>query len=53
MLQGMPYTIDEYVSIIPTPGHTGSDVSVVIQHIEQYGTVVVAGMIFTLDNNNY
>lgn len=42
--QGKPYNIDEYVSVISTPGHTGSDVSVVVQNTEQYGTVVVAGM---------
>ncbi|XP_019645509.1 PREDICTED: metallo-beta-lactamase domain-containing protein 1-like isoform X1 [Branchiostoma belcheri] len=43
--QGAAYTIDEQVSVIPTPGHTGADVSVVVKTATQ-GTVVIAGDLF-------
>lgn len=35
---GVPYKIDDYVDVLPTPGHTGQDVSVIVRS----GTDVVA-----------
>ncbi|CAH1781991.1 unnamed protein product [Owenia fusiformis] len=43
--QGIPYEIDAYVEVIPTPGHTRGDVSVVVYRT-CYGTVVIAGDTF-------
>ena len=37
--------IDEFVKVIPTPGHTLSDVSVIVK-TEDLGLVAVTGMIF-------
>jgi len=42
---GEPYTINETIKIIPTPGHTSSDISVVVNS-SNLGKVVVAGDIF-------
>ncbi|XP_070537764.1 metallo-beta-lactamase domain-containing protein 1-like [Ptychodera flava] len=42
---GSNYEIDEYVSVIPTPGHTHSDVSVIVKSTK-LGTVVIAGDLF-------
>ncbi|KAG0719437.1 Metallo-beta-lactamase domain-containing protein 1 [Chionoecetes opilio] len=42
---GEPYKIDECVQVIPTPGHTTADVSVVVKTAQQ-GTVVIAGDLF-------
>ncbi|XP_076045120.1 metallo-beta-lactamase domain-containing protein 1-like isoform X3 [Oratosquilla oratoria] len=39
---GEPYKIDENVEVLPTPGHTTADVSVVVR-TQDMGTVVVAG----------
>lgn len=36
--------IDEDVSVVPTPGHTCDDVTVVVK-TRQFGTVAVAGSI--------
>ncbi len=41
---GLPFQIDEGITVIPTPGHTADDVSVVIK-TEDMGTVVIAGKI--------
>jgi len=41
----MPYVIDDKVEVIPTPGHTGSDVSVLVQ-TEQQGIVAIVGDLF-------
>ena len=41
--QGEPYKLHEWVEVLPTPGHTGSDVSVVVRNTS-IGTIVVAGM---------
>ncbi|XP_076045119.1 metallo-beta-lactamase domain-containing protein 1-like isoform X2 [Oratosquilla oratoria] len=38
---GEPYKIDENVEVLPTPGHTTADVSVVVR-TQDMGTVVVA-----------
>ncbi|XP_046655737.1 metallo-beta-lactamase domain-containing protein 1-like isoform X2 [Daphnia pulicaria] len=43
--KGLPFEIDEGITVIPTPGHTADDVSVVIK-TEDMGTVVIAGDIF-------
>ena len=40
--KGEAYVLSEGLSVIPTPGHTGSDVSLVVEN-SQLGTVVVAG----------
>ena len=44
--KGNPFIIDDCISIIATPGHTGSDVSVVARNVINYGTVVIAGKLF-------
>lgn len=41
-LQGVPYIVDDAVEVIATPGHTGSDISVVVTGTD-LGTVVIAG----------
>ncbi|EFX70447.1 hypothetical protein DAPPUDRAFT_61331 [Daphnia pulex] len=43
--KGLPFEIGEGITVIPTPGHTADDVSVVIK-TEDMGTVVIAGDIF-------
>ncbi|KAK0048885.1 metallo-beta-lactamase domain-containing protein 1-like isoform X2 [Biomphalaria pfeifferi] len=43
--EGIPYEIDEDLEIWPTPGHTGSDVSVVVKKTN-LGTVAVVGDLF-------
>ncbi|CAL4059592.1 unnamed protein product, partial [Meganyctiphanes norvegica] len=42
---GEPYKINEFLEVIPTPGHTTADVSVVVKTQNQ-GTVVIAGDLF-------
>nr|XP_033779807.1 metallo-beta-lactamase domain-containing protein 1 [Geotrypetes seraphini] len=42
---GVSYVIDSWLEVIPTPGHTGSDISVLVRGTAQ-GTVVVAGDLF-------
>lgn len=41
----IPYKINDNVEVIATPGHTHSDVSVVVS-TERYGKVVIAGDLF-------
>ena len=41
-VQGVPYVLEEHTEVLPTPGHTGSDISVVVRNTP-IGTVVVAG----------
>ena len=43
LANGEAYSIAEGLRVIPTPGHTSNDVSVVVE-ATQLGTVVVAGM---------
>lgn len=43
--QGIPYEIDDDIEVIPTPGHTGSDVSVVVRNTD-LGTVAITGDLF-------
>ncbi|KAK3858913.1 hypothetical protein Pcinc_034931 [Petrolisthes cinctipes] len=42
---GEPYKIDDFLQIIPTPGHTTADISVVVR-TGDLGTVVIAGDLF-------
>nr|CAB3263667.1 metallo-beta-lactamase domain-containing protein 1-like [Phallusia mammillata] len=44
------YKITDSVTVIPTPGHTNHDVSVVVKNTE-LGTVVVAGDLFENEND--
>uniref|UniRef100_W5N9H8 Metallo-beta-lactamase domain-containing protein 1 n=1 Tax=Lepisosteus oculatus TaxID=7918 RepID=W5N9H8_LEPOC len=45
LAQRRPHAIDEHVAIVPTPGHTGSDVSVLVRGTS-LGVVLVAGDLF-------
>ncbi|KAL7849277.1 hypothetical protein SRHO_G00209000 [Serrasalmus rhombeus] len=45
LAEGQPYRLDEHVSVIPTPGHTGRDVSVQVKGTS-VGTVLIAGDLF-------
>ncbi|XP_030285627.1 metallo-beta-lactamase domain-containing protein 1 [Sparus aurata] len=45
MAEGQAYTIDEHVSVVPSPGHMGQDVSVQVKGTSA-GTVLVAGDLF-------
>lgn len=45
LAKGQAYNIDEHVSIVPSPGHTGQDVSVQVRGTS-VGTVLVAGDLF-------
>ncbi|XP_048092436.1 metallo-beta-lactamase domain-containing protein 1 [Alosa alosa] len=45
LADGQPYLIDDHVSIVPTPGHTGRDVSVLVKDTS-VGVVLVAGDLF-------
>ncbi|XP_030635064.1 metallo-beta-lactamase domain-containing protein 1 [Chanos chanos] len=50
LTEGQPYPIDNNVSIVPTPGHTGRDVSVLVKGTSA-GTVLVAGDLFECCND--
>ncbi|XP_028847647.1 metallo-beta-lactamase domain-containing protein 1 [Denticeps clupeoides] len=45
LAEGRPYPIDDHVSVVPTPGHTGRDVSVLVRGTS-LGDVLVAGDLF-------
>ncbi|XP_040038323.2 metallo-beta-lactamase domain-containing protein 1 isoform X2 [Gasterosteus aculeatus] len=45
LAEGLAHTIDEHVSVVPCPGHTGQDVSVQVTGTS-VGTVLVAGDLF-------
>ncbi|KAL5004508.1 hypothetical protein ScPMuIL_017964 [Solemya velum] len=45
--RGYPYEIDDHVEVIPTPGHTGADVSVIVSGTK-YGRVAITGMVHLL-----
>ncbi|KAM7379429.1 hypothetical protein PAMP_004978 [Pampus punctatissimus] len=45
LAEGQTYCVDEHVSIVPSPGHTGQDVSVQVRGLT-VGTVLVAGDLF-------
>uniref|UniRef100_A0A8C4RNL6 Metallo-beta-lactamase domain-containing protein 1 n=1 Tax=Erpetoichthys calabaricus TaxID=27687 RepID=A0A8C4RNL6_ERPCA len=45
LAEGKPFIIDQHVEILPTPGHTGSDTSVLVRGTE-LGTVAVVGDLF-------
>lgn len=42
---GEPFVIDKDVTVIPTPGHTSSDVSVIVQ-TDDRGIIAIAGDLF-------
>ncbi|CAB3987822.1 Hypothetical predicted protein [Paramuricea clavata] len=42
---GLSYKIDDEVEVIPTPGHTNSDVSVIVKNT-RYGVVAITGDLF-------
>lgn len=42
---GSPYSIDEEVNVLPTPGHTHADVSVIVK-TKKYGVVAITGDLF-------
>ncbi|XP_021372107.1 metallo-beta-lactamase domain-containing protein 1-like isoform X1 [Mizuhopecten yessoensis] len=42
---GIPYEIDDDVEVVPTAGHTGSDVSVIVRNTK-LGTVAITGDLF-------
>uniref|UniRef100_A0A1B6MPN7 Metallo-beta-lactamase domain-containing protein n=1 Tax=Graphocephala atropunctata TaxID=36148 RepID=A0A1B6MPN7_9HEMI len=44
-ISGEVYKIDEDVSVLPTPGHTSEDVTVLVK-TRDYGTVAVTGDLF-------
>uniref|UniRef100_T1JM42 Metallo-beta-lactamase domain-containing protein 1 n=1 Tax=Strigamia maritima TaxID=126957 RepID=T1JM42_STRMM len=46
----MPYVIDDQVEVIPTPGHTGSDVTVIVQ-TDALGIVAVVGDLFEREDD--
>ncbi|KAL4220380.1 hypothetical protein ACF0H5_020784 [Mactra antiquata] len=43
--EGIPYEIDDDIEVVSTPGHTGSDVSVIVRNTK-HGTVAVTGDLF-------
>ncbi|XP_075943212.1 metallo-beta-lactamase domain-containing protein 1 [Anarhichas minor] len=45
LVEGHAHSIDEHVSVVPSPGHTGQDVSVQVLGTSA-GTVLVAGDLF-------
>ena len=51
--EGEPYKIDgDKIQVISTPGHTFSDVSVVVRATD-YGTVVICGDLFEHENDEH
>lgn len=46
MISDEPYVIDNDVQIIQTPGHTLSDITVIVK-TKCYGTVAVTGLFVT------
>ncbi|KAM4713779.1 metallo-beta-lactamase domain-containing protein 1 [Anableps anableps] len=54
LADGHVYSVDEHVSVVPTPGHTGQDVSVQVKGTS-IGTVLVAGDLFECwsDDNSW
>ncbi|XP_017282494.1 metallo-beta-lactamase domain-containing protein 1 [Kryptolebias marmoratus] len=45
LAEGQTFIVDEHVSVLPTPGHTGQDVSVQVTGTSA-GTVLIAGDLF-------
>ncbi|MEQ2312261.1 hypothetical protein AMECASPLE_029074 [Ameca splendens] len=54
LAEGQAYTVDEHVSVVPTPGHTGQDISVQVKGTS-VGTMLVAGDLFECwsDDNSW
>ncbi|KAH8862814.1 Metallo-beta-lactamase domain-containing protein [Schistosoma japonicum] len=46
-----PYEIDSCVHIISTPGHTSSDVSVIVEDIDEIGRVAIVGDLFECEED--
>lgn len=51
LADGQPYPIDDHALIVPTPGHTGRDVSVLVRETSM-GVVLVAGDLFECCNDD-
>lgn len=49
--QDVAFEIDENLTILPTPGHTLSDVSVVVKNVDNFGTIVIAGDLFEREDD--
>ncbi|XP_064638989.1 metallo-beta-lactamase domain-containing protein 1-like [Lineus longissimus] len=47
---GIPFEIDDVIEVHPTPGHTMSDVSVLVKGTEK-GTVVISGDLFEMEED--
>ncbi|XP_038642797.1 metallo-beta-lactamase domain-containing protein 1 [Scyliorhinus canicula] len=48
---GLPFAIDDCIEVFATPGHCGSDVSVLVRGTDE-GTVVVAGDLFEREDDD-
>jgi len=46
----MPYVIDDKIEVIPTPGHTNTDVSVLV-HTDDKGIIAVVGDLFECEED--
>ncbi|CAH8629118.1 unnamed protein product [Schistosoma margrebowiei] len=46
-----PYEIDPLIHIISTPGHTLSDISVIVEDIDQFGRVAIVGDLFECEQD--
>ncbi|CAH8629555.1 unnamed protein product [Schistosoma curassoni] len=46
-----PYEIDSLIHIISTPGHTLSDISVIVEDIDQFGRVALVGDLFECEQD--
>lgn len=47
--QGCPYKINDFVEVLPTPGHTCEDISVIVKTSQ--GIIVVAGDLFECEED--
>ncbi|XP_065670108.1 metallo-beta-lactamase domain-containing protein 1 [Hydra vulgaris] len=50
---GKPYIINDFVKVVPTPGHTSADVSVIVSGVTNYddGVVAICGDLFENEND--
>jgi glyoxylase-like metal-dependent hydrolase (beta-lactamase superfamily II) len=49
--QGKEYVIDDWVKVIPTPGHTNEDVSLEVTQAPESGKIIVAGDLFESEDD--
>lgn len=49
--KGLPYKLTDNVQVIPTPGHTLSCVSVIVEKVTNYGTIAVVGDLFECEKD--